>query len=329
MDRLKALEVLRAIVDHAGFSRAAETMQMSTSTATRLIQELEDEMGVRLLNRTTRKIALTSVGECVYQRATSLLSSYDELSFLCKESTSDPRGTVRLEVPAVFGNERLGQVLASFVANNPKINVELHVADGSGEILSDRADAAISVGRSIPSAMVARPLSGLRMGLYASRRYLQQTGMPTHPRELAQDNLMALGTEVLEQPLLLVEDLTGKNFPISTTASLRANHADALISAAVHGAGVALVPCAAVEVAEQQGLLVPVLSNWWPTPIDVHLVYRSPRFQPVRVRTLIEHLLASMSRLEVRHRAVPCDQFKSAKSPALTAPRVGQQLEMA
>lgn len=219
MDRLKALEVLRAIVDHAGFSRAAETMQMSTSTATRLIQELEDEMGVRLLNRTTRKIALTSVGECVYQRATSLLSSYDELSFLCKESTSDPRGTVRLEVPAVFGNERLGQVLASFVANNPKINVELHVADGSGEILSDRADAAISVGRSIPSAMVARPLSGLRMGLYASRRYLQQTGMPTHPRELAQDNLMALGTEVLEQPLLLVEDLTGK-----TSLSQRLHH---------------------------------------------------------------------------------------------------------
>ncbi|MBB5447796.1 MULTISPECIES: LysR family transcriptional regulator [unclassified Paraburkholderia] len=77
MDRLKALEVLRAVVDHAGFSRAAETMQMSTSTATRLIQELEDEMGVRILNRTTRKIALISVGECVYQRATSLLSSYD------------------------------------------------------------------------------------------------------------------------------------------------------------------------------------------------------------------------------------------------------------
>jgi DNA-binding transcriptional LysR family regulator len=328
MDRLKALEALKAVVDHSGFTRGAEAMNMCKSATTRLIQELETEMGVRLLIRTTRKVSLTPVGRCVYERASALLGSYEELAFMCKENVAEPSGLVRLEVPAIYGAHRLGVVLGSFVREYPKINVDLHIADSGSEVLSEGADVAISVGRCIPSSLVARQLTPLKTGLYASKQYIRSTSEITHPSQLLLANLMVHSDLTGGRPLELFNETTGASFSVAQNSSLRANHADTLVGAAIHGTGIALVPCDSVTAAQANGTLFPVLASWWPKPIDVQLVYRAPRFQPVRLRKLIEHLLQNMAKLDRRVEPARTDSGIRG-TPMLTRQQADRELMVA
>jgi DNA-binding transcriptional LysR family regulator len=274
---------------------------MAKSATTRLIQELEDEMGVRLLIRTTRKLALTSVGQTVYDRAVELIKSYEDLSFICKENVAEPSGGIRVEVSALIGLQRLGSLFSSFLDENPKIELKLHIAEKSDGILSDMADVAIAVGQCIPQSLVARPLASLQMGLFASKGYLHQRGIPEHPSELVAEDFMVLSDPTMGQCHELVEETTGAIFSVARHAPFTANHADALIGAAIHGAGIALVPRVAAEAAQRQGLLIPLLGGWRPKALDVYLVYRSPRFEAIRVRKLIDHLLHTMS----QHNSTP------------------------
>ncbi|MDR6376155.1 LysR family transcriptional regulator [Paraburkholderia caledonica] len=300
MDRLKALEVLKAVIDHAGFSRGAEAMNMSKSAATRLIQDFEQEMGARLLVRTTRKVALTAVGQHVYERATSVLHSYNELQHLCRENVVDASGQIVLEVPMLLGSQRLGPVIASFIDDNPRISVDVRISKPGDGALSDRGDVSIVVGGGIPETVVARPLAVVQMGLYASRRYIKAKGIPNHPADICPTTIVTVGGTGADQSLALSHEPTGTTHRLKSRGSFMSDHADALVNAAIYAPVVALVPCMSAEIAQKQGLLVPILTSWKPTPIESHLVYRSPRFQPLRVKKLIEHLVENLSKFDTR-----------------------------
>jgi DNA-binding transcriptional LysR family regulator len=286
MDRLKALEVFKAIVDHKGFSRAADALNISRSITTRVVQDLEAELGALLFIRTTRKVSLTPFGQCFFERATSVIGSYEELTFMGKQNATDARGCVRIDAPALFGLQRLGGILAMFMDEHPHIDVDLHVNDHDADPLSSFADLAISVDRPIPETLVARALAPLETGLYASAAYLARAGIPRHPRDLKADDCMALASRATCGELELVDRSSGSRFLIPRNGSLRANSADVLIGAAIHGAGIAVVPS---SLAQQQHL-VPVLAGWTSRPLDVHMLYRPRRLEPVRVRKLIDYL---------------------------------------
>ena len=238
MDRLKALEVFKAIVDHKGFSRGADALNVSRSIATRVVQDLEAELGARLLVRTTRKVSLTPFGQCFFERATAVIGSYEELAFMGQQNATDACGCVRIDAPALFGLQRLGGMLAIFMNENSSINVDLHANDSDANALSDFADVAISVDRVIPGTLIARALTPLKTGLYASQSYLERVGIPQHPRDLNPEDCMALASRSTCGELELFEASSAGRFAIPRNGSLRANNADALIGAAIHGAGV-------------------------------------------------------------------------------------------
>jgi len=298
MDRLKALEVFKAIVDHKGFSRGADALNVSRSIATRVVQDLEAELGARLLVRTTRKVSLTPFGQCFFERATAVIGSYEELAFMGQQNATDACGCVRIDAPALFGLQRLGGMLAMFMNENSSINVDLHANDSDANALSDFADVAISVDRVIPGTLIARALTPLKTGLYASQSYLERVGIPQHPRDLNPEDCMALASRSTCGELELFEASSAGRFAIPRNGSLRANNADALIGAAIHGAGVALVP----SLLAQQAHLLPVLSGWSSRSLDVHLLYRPRRLEPVRVRKLIDYLLDELALASINDR---------------------------
>jgi len=287
MDRLRALEVFKAIVEHKGFSRGADALNMCHSNATRVVQDLEAELGARLFIRTTRKVSLTPFGQCFFERATVVLGSYEELTVMGKQNSKDACGCVRIEAPALFGLQRLGGMLAMFTSRHPNIDVDLQANAGDADVLSDCADLAISVDSVIPETLIARALTPLKTGLFASRAYLDRVGIPQHPRDLIAGDCMALAGRASCGDLELCENTTMNRYFIPRNGSLRANNADALIGAAIHGAGVALVPAFLAE----QAHLVPVLTEWSSKPLEVHLIYRPRRLEPMRVRKLIDFLL--------------------------------------
>ena len=294
MDRLKSLEVFKAVVEHKGFSKCGEALNMPKSVVTRFVQDLEAEMGARLLVRTTRRVTPTVLGQCVFDQASTLLSTYEEMASMCRRSDGEASGRVRVDMPALFGLQHFGPVLSAFMDGHPHIKVDLRMVEGDVDAFCDLADVAITVGPDVPEAFVARPLAPLPIGLYASRRFLQRTGELNHPAQLTPDDFMTLNHPAMIEAWLLIEGVSTNKFALSRQASFSTNHPTALVDAAIHSDGVTLVPWAAAELAHATGQLVPVLRKWWPRPLDVNLIYRS-RSEPLRVRKLVEHILGNMS----------------------------------
>ncbi|PRY04454.1 LysR family transcriptional regulator [Paraburkholderia sp. BL25I1N1] len=315
MDRLKALEVFKAIVEHKGFSRGADALNVSRSIATRVVQSLETELGARLFVRSTRKVSLTPFGQCFFERATAVIGSYEELAFMGKQNSTDACGSVRIDAPALFGLQRLGGMLAMFMKDNPNIDVDLHANDNGVDALSDLADLAISVDRAAPENLIARPLRPLTTGLYASQAYLDRVGVPQHPRDVAPGDWMVLAGRTTCGEFELLEHSSSNRFLTPRNGAMRANNPDALIGAAIHGAGVALVPSRFAQKAH----LVPVLPGWSSRPLEVHLLYRPRRLEPMRVRKLIDYLTDEFA-------YDPASDYPTQESLAIHTTRAGRPM---
>jgi DNA-binding transcriptional LysR family regulator len=184
MERLKALEIFKAVVDHGSFTKAADAAHVAVPSVSRAVQDLEALLGVQLFNRTTRKVSLTSVGLTVLEHATGVLDCYEDLARISNDIALDVSGDLRVEVSVLFGMSRLAPVLASFMREYPKVRVDTRLVDNSVETLGDLADLSIVVGRSAPSSYVARSLAATRLGIYASPSFLDSAGRPVHPDDV-------------------------------------------------------------------------------------------------------------------------------------------------
>jgi len=163
MERLKALEIFKAVVDHGSFIKAADVMCVGAPSVSRAVQDLEVLLGVQLFHRTTRKVILTAVGQTVLEYAVGVLDCYDDLARISNDITLEVSGDLRLEVPAFFDMSRLTPVLASFMREYPKVRVDTRLVDGSGESIGDQADLSIVVGRPVPPSCIARALAATRL----------------------------------------------------------------------------------------------------------------------------------------------------------------------
>lgn len=288
MDRLKALAIFKSVVDQGGFGRAAASMNLSASLVTRSVQELEAHLGVRLLLRTTRTVSLTSVGASVFERATGLLASYDELEAFSSQSAREPNGEIRLAAPAAFGRFALGEPLAAFRARWPAVSVDLRLREGLPGDNGDDADLALSLGPVLRSSRVARRLASMDVGLYASAGYLRLHGEPTVPADLAcLDGLLNRSQRCAGWSLR--HRHTGAREVAPVRAVLQSTHDEVLMEAASHDAGIAQLPAFLVDAAPAAARLRRVLPDWSAEPIAVHLSYES-RSLPLSVRKLIDHL---------------------------------------
>ena len=294
MDRLNALHVFRTVAEKGSFVKAAEALAMSKSATSRAVIELEALLGARLLQRSTRSIALTVEGTQVLEHATVVLGAFDQMLTSTRQSGTEATGTVRLNAPVSFGIRRLGPALARFMALHPKVTVELQLTDRQVDLIEENVDVALRIARELRSTLIARRVAGAGMRAHASAAYLARQGAPLHPSDLSRHACLTYGAGTDRAPWQFVHADTGERVKVAVGGTLHSNNGDVLVAAAAHGAGVVLQPDFIVDASVPAPGVVPLLPGWRAEPLGIWLVYGSRQYQTLRVRRLIDHLAVEL-----------------------------------
>lgn len=289
MDRLAAMQAFVAVVEAGSFVRAAERLGASTSTLSRQIAELEQQLGARLLNRTTRKLSLTEGGQAFYERAVQVLADLEEAEAMVSSAAAAPRGTVRLTCSHAMGVQRVGPAIASFVARYPDVRFDVTVSDRIVDLVEEGFDLAIRVGQVGSEQLVARRLGVTRLLACAAPAYLKARGAPRTPSDLAAH--AAITYAYAPNPRLWrLTDRQGQVHEVRVNGPLHANSGDLAVAAAIRGLGIVLEPDFLVGGALEAGLLVRVLPGFEGVPADIWAVYPSRRHLSVKVRLFVDHI---------------------------------------
>lgn len=288
MDTLEAMRVFAAVVDRSGFSAAADALDLSTTSVTRQVAALEKRLGTRLLNRTTRRVSLTSAGAAYYQRAVQLLAELDDIEAAVGAQALAPSGLLRINAPVSFGIARLGPLLAGYRVRYPQVKLDLSLNDRLVDMVEEGFDVAIRITRQPAPNLIARKLADARILLCASPDYLARAGTPATPDALSQHACLAYsywagGDEwTLQGP--------GRETTVHIGGCLRANNGDVLREAALAGMGIVLQPDFVVGEDIAAGRLVRVLPDWHFGSAPVTLLVPTRKGRTARVQALVTFL---------------------------------------
>jgi DNA-binding transcriptional LysR family regulator len=299
MDRFASISAFNAVVEAGSFVRAAERLGASTSTLSRQIAELEQHLGARLLNRTTRKLSLTEGGQAFYERAVQLLAELQEAEAVASSSAAAPRGTLRLTCSHAMGVQRIAPAIASFVAHYREVRFEVSVLDRIVDLVEEGYDLAIRIGRVGSDRLVARRLGVMRLLACAAPAYLKTHGTPRKPADLADHAVLTYAYSPNPRVLRLT-GRQGQHEDVRVSGPLHSNSGDLSIAAAIAGLGVAFEPDFMVESALAAGELVRVLPGYESTPGEIWAVYPSRRHLSAKVRLFVDHLAQQFGEGEKR-----------------------------
>ncbi|CAN5402641.1 LysR family transcriptional regulator [soil metagenome] len=289
MDQLRTLQVFVTVADLGSFTAAADRLGMSKAMVTRHVTALEERLGVRLLNRTTRRLSLTEAGQAYRDRARELLADIDAMDDAVGATRERPRGVLRVAAPISFGLRHLGDPIASFLASCPDVQIELGMSDRIVDIVDEGFDMAIRIATLAESSLVARQLSTTRRVACASPDYLARAGTPMRLVDLSGHRCLLYAVGAVAETL----EAIGPSGPstVRPNAVLRANNGDVLASAAVRGAGIVVLPSFIVADELASGRLVEVLADHRFAPLGIHVVYPHRRLLAPKVRAFVDHLV--------------------------------------
>jgi len=298
MDQLRAMKVYAKVVDEGGFAKAARALDMAPPVVTRMVAELEAHLGARLLNRTTRRIALTEVGEQYLEKVRLILLGVEESDALAGESTKVPRGHLRVLCPPAVAVHQLAKHLPRFQVEYPQITLELS-SPGPVETVSEDFDVSIFTSRDAPDGdFIARRLARTEVVVCAAPEYLDRRGRPGHPRDLVHH-------EAIVPPLSVQRGLQfhsgpwgddepgGETFTLASARhpSLSTTHIDTMYAAALAGLGIAGLPSYVIEDALLEHALERVLPQWRMFYVTLWAGMPSRRHLPARTRAFLDFLL--------------------------------------
>lgn len=292
MDRLQTLQVFVRVVDEGGFAAAARAMQLSPAAVTRLVADLEDHLGVRLLQRSTRRVALTEAGEQYLQRVRPVLAELDEAAALVRVESSEPRGTLRVLSSAAFGAHYLGTMLADYQRAHPRVNVQLDTGFVQG--VDESHDVSIIVALpGFDANIVARKLAISEVILCASPAYLAASGPLREPSDVRQHRTLLIDAPNVprEQPLRRV-GADGRE-TLSTThlqPSFMSDNFDVLFTAAQAGAGLVSLPSFVAYEALRNGRLQRVLPEWHAVTLTLYAGLPTRKYVAARTRAFLDLL---------------------------------------
>lgn len=295
MDRLDELEVFVAILDAASLSGAARRLGRSAPAVTRALAALEARMGVRLVERTTRRLAPTEAGARLGETARRVLAEY---AHAVSESDSGPlRGKVRITAPLVFGRRHVAPIVVDFLDLHPQLQVELVFNDRNIDLIEHGVDLAVRIGALPDTSMVARQVGSVRRVVVASPAYLARRGQPGTPQELAGHDIIFSSATTLAAEWIFRQD--GRDVTVKLDPRLIVNEIDTVLMALAAGRGIgrALSYQAADGLAD--GSLVRLLAAYEPPPAPVNLVMQSGRYLPPRVRACVDFLAGRLAALPV------------------------------
>lgn len=289
MDRLRTLALFKTVAEMGSFINAADVHGVSASVVSRAVADLETTLGVRLVERTTRHVALTAEGRGVLDQVAAVLQSYDELMASGRHGANEVSGEIRMTAPLSFVRS-VSPAVAGFLAQYPKVKVDLQLRDAPGDLVQEGIDLAMRIAWDLPDTLIARRIGSAPLGVFASPSYLERKGVPQHPSELGQHDCLRYNGFGKFVPWTLEHPGTHERILPNVAGKLVTNSGDALLAAAIHGAGLAVLPLFLVAPAMRDGLLVQVLQQWVSPDLELFLTYSSRRNQPKRVRALIEWL---------------------------------------
>jgi DNA-binding transcriptional LysR family regulator len=287
MDRMTSMATFVKVVENGGFSAAARALAISPSMATAHVQSLEERLGVRLLNRSTRKVSLTEVGHAYYERCLQILGEADEADQIAQALQSTPRGTLRLNTSVAIP-PFLAPVVAEYTALYPEVSVELNMTDRMVDLVEDGFDVAVRNMSMPDSSLMARRIATYRFVIVGSPAYFAAHGTPTVPDDLAQHNCLTYSRSPWGNEWHFAGSDGEQSVPVK--GNLHANSDNALRWAAAHGQGLAHLPSFLVKDEIKSGRLVPVLTDYLKAEYPIHAIYPHRRHLSAKVRSFIDLL---------------------------------------
>ena len=289
MDKFAAMQAFVCVVEAGSFTRAADRLRLPKPTVTRLIQSLETHLQTQLLNRTTRRVAVTADGAACYERAVRLLAEVDELETSMSHAKASPRGRLRIDVSASLGRVVLIPALPEFHALYPDIQIDLGVTDRPVDLIGENVDCVLRGGTISDPSLVARRIAELHFVAAASPAYLRRHGVPLHPRELEHGHRIvgyfssATGRMI---PLDFTKD--GERLELLGRHVVAVNDSNAYLAAALAGLGIVQAPSFMLQDCMCRGELEPILVDWSVEPLPLHVVYPPNRHLSTKLRVFVD-----------------------------------------
>lgn len=288
MDTVDGMRTFAAVVAEGSFSRAAQRLEMSPQLVSKYLGQLEDRLGVRLLNRSTRQLSLTEAGRAYYDRVRQVLADIDDMETAVGDMTARARGTLRINAPMSFGQRHLTNAIADYQIEQPEVEVDLTLNDRVVDIVSEGYDLAIRIGRLQESSLVARRLAPVRLAVCGAPEYFRRRGVPETPEQLAEHDCL-LYTYSSDYDIWRFER-DGKAHSVRVKGPFSANNGDALRIAALAGKGIVLQPTFIAGDDIRAGRLQSVLDDYHTDLLNVHAVYAHRQYLSAKVRTFVDFL---------------------------------------
>jgi DNA-binding transcriptional LysR family regulator len=286
-DKLEDIRAFVAVVQARSFAQAAKGLGVAKSAISRRITNLEDRLGTRLLNRTTRQLSATAAGSELYQRGVRLLADFQEAEDAVSTGSNEPDGRLRISAPVSFGSCCLGRIFPEFMDRFPRLEVELELEDHLVDLVAGGFDLAVRIGRLKDSSLIARKIAPIRHVICASPDYLRRRATPKLPKDLREHATLrySYGDGHWE---------FSKSDALSPPSKFRCNNGDTLREIAIAGGGLAYLPTFIVHEAVADGRLEVCLSGFERKPIALYAVYPATRHLSAKIRVFIDFLVEKL-----------------------------------
>jgi len=294
MDKMAEYTVFVRVVEDGGFSAAARALRLTPSAISKQIARLEDRLGVRLINRTTRRLGLTDEGRSFYERCVGILADIDEAEESVTRSTDSPRGKLHINTGVAFGRNQINPLIPAFLEQYPDIEIDITMTDSLSDLVEEGVDVAIRFGFLQDSTLVARHLAYSRRAICASPAYLEKHGVPQTPNDLVNHNCLSFS----HLPHLndWVFKVPEGEFSIRPKGNFAANNGEAIHEMAVNGLGVTRMAEFLVSSDVKSGKLVRVLQDYYrDIDVPIHAIYPTKRHLSAKVRAFVDYLVKSFN----------------------------------
>jgi DNA-binding transcriptional LysR family regulator len=294
----EGLAIFAKVVESRSFAGAAAELKLSKATVSKAVSRIEARLGTRLLNRTSRRLALTDAGQELAGRAAQILAEGEAAEDAARAQATVPRGLVRLAAPMSFGLLNIAPLLPEFLADYPEVSVNLHLSDAMVDLVGGGFDAAIRIAVLPDSSLVARRLCEMPRYLVGSPTYLNKHGRPKHPLHLAQHRCISYSYTMTAETWRFTKD--SKSATVRPSGPLRVNNGDAMMPALIAGTGLGILPEFILRDALAAGRLEKLLPDWSLSLGAVYWVMPPGGPRPKRVEVLGDFLFEKLSRLTKR-----------------------------
>lgn len=290
----EGLAMFAKVAEEGSFAAAARAVGVSVATVSRGVARLEDRLGARLFNRTSRQLALTEFGRTICEKAGQIYRQAEEAENAAREMSVQPRGLVRLAVPMSFGLRWVAPLLPAFFRAYPEVSIDLHLSDAPVDLVADGFDAALRIAALPDSSLVARRLCAVAQYVVASPDYLKREGRPMHPRELVDRPCLSYAYRARSDVWRFTND-AGEEEPIMPIGPLRVTNSDALLPTLLDGLAIAELPEFIAGEYLADGRLEAILTDWSLTKGGLYFVTPSARARPAKVSALSDYFAEHLS----------------------------------